>query len=72
MDTNTNKPREVAVKVPLLNVRQHPTPTSDVLFKVSEGTRLYKLDEQGEYYKIRTQVGEVRSGYVMRKYVREI
>lgn len=72
MTTTPKDLAELAVTVPMLNVRQHPTTTSDVLFKVTEGTRLYKLDEQGEFYKVRTQVGEIRSGYVMRKYVREI
>lgn len=66
------KRREVAVVAQRLNMRSGPAPTSDVLTVLTEGTRLLLLDTVNDYYHVRTEVGEIRSGYVLREYVKEI
>lgn len=69
---DSREKKEVAVTAKRLNMRSGPSPTSDVLTVLTEGTRLLYLDSVGEYVHVRTQVGEIRSGYVLRQYVREI
>lgn len=64
--------QELAVTAKRLNMRSGPSSTSDVLTILTEGTRLLYLDSVGEYAHVRTQVGEIRSGYVLRSYVQEI
>lgn len=64
--------REVAVTAKRLNMRSGPSPTSDVLVILTEGTRLEMLESYDEYLRVRTEVGEIRSGYVLRQYVKEI
>lgn len=63
----------VVARCKLLNVRSEPIRGNNILFAVTEGTRLTRLDDVGlEWVHVQTTDPKPREGYVMRKFVEEI
>lgn len=55
-----------------LNVRMEPKKDSAILFTLTAGTRLLCMEEVGEWMKVATKDRKPKTGYVMRRFVKEI
>lgn len=69
----TKRDPEYKVAVPKLNLRRLPRPDADILEVLTEGTRLWNLQQQdGDFVKVRTEKGNILTGFVVKSYVEEI